>query len=150
MRHGEALPTFAHPERPLTRPGRSEVEATAGHLVERDVRIDEIRHSELLRARQTAEILGQVLGRRVPLVASAHLGPAADPGHMREDLDVDRRCCVVVGHTPMLDRLLVAMTESAPEATPPEFDTAMAVCLSRDEGPRWRLDWVFRPVAVSR
>jgi phosphohistidine phosphatase len=147
MRHGEALPTFAHPERPLTRHGRAEVAVAGRYIAERFPEVSEIRHSRLLRARQTAEIVAQELavsGPGRPPLCEAALDPAADPVAIAEDLALDPRPVVLVGHIPLLDRLVHHLAGEAVCQEPETFGTSMAMCLFRND-TTWRMEWVFAP-----
>ena len=62
VRHGEAVPEDADPKRPLSAKGRNEVEGTARELKDEGAKVDEIWHSEKLRAKQTAQIIARDLG----------------------------------------------------------------------------------------
>ena len=63
VRHGAAAAGPDDRARPLTPEGRREIEVTAGALAARGVEVAEIRHSGLVRARETAEILSGVTRR---------------------------------------------------------------------------------------
>ena len=61
VRHGEAFPESQDPRRPLTPAGRANVERLARLAAAEAIRASAIFHSGILRARQTAEILGAQL-----------------------------------------------------------------------------------------
>jgi phosphohistidine phosphatase len=152
MRHGEALPTFAHPERPLTRHGRAEAMESARWIAERVDGVAEVRHSSLLRSRQTAEIVAEELARagcRRPELREAALGPGADPDTIAGDLGLDPRPVVLVGHVPFLDRLVHDMAGTSVLERLGTFGTAMALCLVRRDSA-WELDWIFAPETIHR
>jgi phosphohistidine phosphatase SixA len=86
VRHGTAAPGPADRGRPLTPEGRAEIEATARALVGHGVQITEICHSDLVRARESAEILSRVLATAMvgeTEVGRVHFAPGTAVGLRR-------------------------------------------------------------------
>src|SRR5262249_26544771 len=129
--------------RSLTPAGRTEVLATARALVSRGVEVAEIRHSGLVRARETAEILGEALAPPQGIHAATGLAPEEDPAVAAAELELAAKPLMLVGHLPHLARLVAALAgEAALEGI--AFAPATAVGLERRlDG--WTLDWVVRP-----
>jgi phosphohistidine phosphatase len=119
MQHGEAWPEQANPERPLTDAGRATVERVARRAAGLGLRPDEIRHSGILRARQSAEILATQLGAAGRLREEPGLRPQDPVAPVAERLlgrATEEVAVALVGHLPFLERLasrLVAGDEAA-------------------------------------
>jgi len=101
VRHGDAVQAQVDPARPLSPKGRAEVEATARALLKEGAKIDEIWHSTKLRARQTAEIIGQILGVR-KILEKEGLKPNDDPAPIAEILKHIPKTILIAGHMPFL------------------------------------------------
>lgn len=89
--------------RPLTRTGRERFSVAASALVEAGVlHPDLIVTSPLVRAEQTAEILGKTLGGSVPILEDARLGPEFDLLALQAILaeHPDAASLAIVGHNP--------------------------------------------------
>lgn len=89
--------------RPLTRTGRQRFSIAASSLVDAGaMRPEVILTSPLVRAKQTATILGQALGDQVPIVEDARLGQGFDIEALKTILAEHRgaRSLAIVGHNP--------------------------------------------------
>lgn len=149
VRHGVAAPGSPDRSRRLTPAGRREVEAVARALRARGVAVAEIRHSGLVRALETAEILGRALAPRRGVLGMAGLAPEDDPGVARTGLELATEPLMLVGHLPHLERLAAALLGPA-RGRRPAFGPATAVGLVR-ERDEWRLDLVVTPdTALAR
>jgi phosphohistidine phosphatase len=144
VRHGEALPDGVDSARPLSQRGRAEVERVA-HLVARlQPGVAEIRHSGLLRARQTAEILGGRLAPARGVHAVEGLGPMDDPAGARGECDAATEPLLLVGHLPHLGRLVSHLLLGAPGRELIRFHPGTLVALARGDGG-WAVEWVLGP-----
>jgi phosphohistidine phosphatase len=143
VRHGTAAPGADDRARPLTPDGRREVEATAAALAARGIEIAEIHHSGLVRARETAEILGASLAPSRGVHATTGLLPEDDPAIAAAELELAAEPLVVVGHLPHLARLTAALLGAA-FTGPTQFSPAAAVALHRGPGG-WTLEGVIAP-----
>ena len=78
VRHGEAVSSGIHPQRPLSEQGRADVQKVAAFIKPLGISVEHIRHSGKLRAAQTAEILTESV--KVEKGCSEHeaLGPNDD------------------------------------------------------------------------
>jgi phosphohistidine phosphatase len=113
VRHGSAAPGPDDRARPLTPAGRGEVEGTARALKAHGVRVVEIRHSGLLRARETAEILGARLAPSRGIHAMTGLLPEDDPDVAAAELALETAPVMLVGHLPHLARLAAVLAGNA-------------------------------------
>jgi phosphohistidine phosphatase len=152
VRHGKAskdtsIPTDA--ERPLTKRGRSDVEAIARFMAGARIEVHQIRHSGLVRARETADILGQYLkppGGVIPVSGLHYADPVDGLAH---DLHLETQSVMLVGHNPFMERLVAAMLAINQERTPVGFGTSSTACLDYVEGA-WSVKWVLHRELFSQ
>jgi phosphohistidine phosphatase len=143
VRHGTAAGGPDDRARPLTPEGRAEVEATARALRAHGVQVAEVRHSGLVRARETAEILARALAPSHGVHATTGLAPEDDPEIARAELELATEPLMIVGHLPHVARLATALLGAA--ATDPiQFTPGTAVGLRRGPGG-WKLGRVLSP-----
>jgi phosphohistidine phosphatase len=143
VRHGAAAPGSDDRQRPLTPAGRAAVEATARALRARGVDVAEIRHSGLIRARETAEILSASLVPFQGVYATSGLAPEDDPAVAAAELELAAAPLMLVGHLPHLVRLAATLVGIA-AAERVEFAPATAVALRRHAG-----GWVLGQVIAA-
>ena len=104
VQHGQAKTGDEDPERPLTDEGLDTVGRVARDAVERlGVRVARVVHSGKARARQTAEVGGDLLDTEVE--HSDALAPNDDPAIWNARLDGEPDDLMLVGHLPHLARL---------------------------------------------
>jgi phosphohistidine phosphatase len=145
VRHGKAskdpsIPTDA--ERPLTKRGRADADAIARFLADASVQVHQIRHSGLVRARETAEIFGQHLnppGGVIP-VRGLHYDDPVD--ELAKELALETQPVMLVGHSPFMERLVAAMLTLNQGQVPVWFATSSTVCLDYIEGA-WSVKWAL-------
>ena len=101
VRHGDAVQAQVDPARPLSPKGRAEVEATARALLKEGAKVDEIWHSTKLRAKQTAEMIGQILGVKI-VYEKEGLKPNDPPAPIAELLKTTRKTILIAAHMPFL------------------------------------------------
>jgi phosphohistidine phosphatase SixA len=105
VRHGEAEPAADDELRELTPAGRGSVARLAEVCVAAGVRVDEIRHSPLVRARQTAEILAARLQPLHGLREVSGIGPSGDAELAAIELGLLDADVMVVTHMPFVAEL---------------------------------------------
>jgi phosphohistidine phosphatase len=143
VRHGRAAPGSDDRTRPLTAEGRAEVEATARALVARGVEVAEIHHSGLVRARDTAAILGQALAPPRGIRATTGLAPEDDPDLAAAELALATAPLMLVGHLPHLARLAASLVGGdLVERLPFEPGTAIGLRRGADG---WTVELVLGP-----
>jgi phosphohistidine phosphatase len=145
VRHGDADPnapdTGGGP--PLTESGIALVRRSANFAARLGVRVAEIRHSDRLRAIQTAQEFERALG--CPRKQVSGLGPDDDINPLRREAAGLQQNVMVVGHLPYLSRLagaLLAQDESMPVVV---FHPASLIRLDRRDDARWSLQLVMPP-----
>lgn len=106
VRHGKYHSSESG-DQPLSEEGRTETASVAHHLKKKNISIDEIRHSEKLRAKETAEIFGKVLG--VKCLKAKGLNPSDLPEHILQELTLSDQNLMLVSHLPFLEQFLSAL-----------------------------------------
>lgn len=144
VRHGEAVSRTIDPQRPLTCAGRQDVERLARCAMSRNVRPFAILHSGILRARQTAEVLAQILAPPAGVQAIAGLLPEDDPMVAKGELEAAEGSLMMVGHLPHLSRLVALLTHRDAQRESIELAPATMACCSFDGGT-WKTSWIINP-----
>jgi phosphohistidine phosphatase len=144
VRHGEATDPMVDPERPLTAAGRTSVERLAIWCAANDVAPAAVRHSGILRARQTAEILAARLSPAAGARVARGLSPDDDPGPWLDELVHETGSPMLVTHMPFVGELAALLTG---RRAPLGFATAEIAVLEREDG-KFRLVETWRPGAT--
>jgi phosphohistidine phosphatase len=120
LRHGIAVeagtPGFENDrERPLTAKGERRMQRSAKGMLALGLSYDLILSSPYLRARQTAEIVAQVLNTPEGVHLSDVLAPEGNPRQLIETVHSDGRDDILlVGHEPYLSRLISTLLTGGP------------------------------------
>jgi phosphohistidine phosphatase len=145
VRHGKASKAPQHrtdAERPLTERGRADVEALATFMSKADVEVHQIRHSGLVRAAQTAEILGQRLKPSGGVIAVRGLHYADPVDELARELRYETEPVMLVGHNPFMEELTAALLGINVGRTPVRFATSSTCCLDYASG-EWTVKWAL-------
>lgn len=144
VQHGEAKSEKEDPERPLTDRGWEEirrVSKAAKSLIQ--IHCSVVYHSGKLRARQTAEILGEIL--RFPIEEEEGLNPNDPIQPWVERISKENRDLMIVGHLPFLEKLASFLLCGEENAKLILFRYGALVCLEQVEGRKWAIAWILRP-----
>lgn len=144
VRHGDAKSELEDPAKPLTDQGREEVRRVARYVACIGVEVAEIRHSDRLRARQTAEILAEHLMPRLGIRETDGLAPGAEPNRIRAELENADESLMLVGHLPHLSRLISTLVLGNSEMEIIRPGTGTMICLVKIERA-FRLQWILTP-----
>jgi phosphohistidine phosphatase len=147
VQHGQATPKEINPNRPLNEEGRAAIQRAAELASRLGVEVAEVRHSDKLRAIQTAEVLGRAL--QAPCKQVEGLSPNDDVSSLTQELTTSTGNLMIVGHLPFLGRLasqLLCQVDSAPTV---EFQNAGIVRLDRREDGSWSLRWAIPPSVLA-
>lgn len=136
VRHGDA--EFAADDflRELSPRGRAEVARLAEQCAAAGVRPEEIRHSPLVRARQTAEILAARLRPALGVAEMSGTGPEGDTETAALDLGLASGDTLLVSHMPFVARLEGRLATGRAGAAGPAFATAELRAFERS-GELW-------------
>lgn len=140
VRHGEAFSGLQDPRRPLTPAGRANVERLARLAAAESIHASAIFHSGILRARQTAEILGAQLASEIQVQPVSGLMPEDDPAIAAAELQTAEDSIILVGHLPHLNRVAALLVNGDPDRGIVDFSPANMICCSRRDS-QWTLAW---------
>jgi len=142
VRHGEAFPETQDPRRPLTPTGRVNVEQLGCLAAAKGIRPSAIFHSGILRAKQTAEILGAQVAPDIQVQSITGLMPEDDPAIAAAELEMAQEAIMLVGHLPHMNRLAALLINRNLGREVVDFRPASMVCCSRGDS-RWTLAWML-------
>jgi phosphohistidine phosphatase len=115
IRHAHALDSPNDFARPLSPRGRAQVEGLARHCRAHDLlHPEEVWHSPLLRARETAQGLALALGWKVPFKETDLLEPESDPQTVAHRLTAVTHPLALVAHEPLLSSLGSLLVRGSP------------------------------------
>lgn len=138
MRHGQAADAQVDPQRGLTEAGRADVERMAQRLVDKGIQFSQAYHSDKLRAKQTAEIVTQIVSPQVVPQIHRGLKPNDDPSLIAAKLQVENENTLIASHLPFVPGLVAELTGKFPESN---IFPATVICLQRDKNS-WTVDWI--------
>ncbi len=146
--HALAKSKEEDPLRGITAHGRAETERMARYFSGLEPRIDQIWHSEKLRARKTAEIFAEVLSASDRLQEKAFLAPLdevflAEAALTKAALEGPAAALLIVGHMPHLSNLAARLLG----AEVIRFRNSGIVALEQTEQMEqvWQLIWMSTP-----
>jgi phosphohistidine phosphatase len=141
VQHGAALPKDVDEQRPLSKKGRNNLHKVASVLKKKEISITKICHSGKLRARETAEIFGAVLG----------ITDIAGVRGMNPNDDVRAFCntlteydVMYVGHLPHLQRVVSYLVVNSEDADVLRFSNGGIVCIE-NSGNHSEILWHLTP-----
>jgi phosphohistidine phosphatase len=159
MRHGIAVTRGStgfedDSRRPLTPEGKQKVREITAGLMKIEFDPDWIVTSPLVRAVETAEIIGECLGSKTPLDFSDTLRPGGSPEALISFLAKrpNRRRVLVVGHEPDLSQMAARLTGAGRNANF-AFKKAACCLLTFDEFPPkspGQLVWWLTPKVMRK
>lgn len=145
VRHGKASkdPQYrTDADRPLTERGIADVTALAKFMGKAGVEVNQIRHSGLVRAAQTADILGQRLKPPEGVIAVRGLHYADPVDELARELRYETEPVMLVGHNPFMEYLTAALLVINMGRTPVRFATSSTCCLDYSNG-EWTIKWAL-------
>ena len=146
IRHAAALDLDDDDLRPLSPQGRRQSVTLGRALAERgEFHPPQLWHSPLLRAVETAELLLEGLGRRIPLTQIQGIRPEDDPGMILPRLREATADLAIVGHNPYLGYLGGMLVD--PRGEPLLFQKACGYVLEPAGGQRWSIIGQLAPLS---
>jgi phosphohistidine phosphatase len=144
VRHGESLPSEINPEHPLSPEGFKGVEKITHLLAMRSFPLSRILYSQKLRAKQTAEILGEHIAPDVKLEEHANLNPNDPIEPISTLIEAENEDLMIVGHLPFLNKLVGKLLVGDENRVLVNFQGGTTVCLEGVNG-NWIIRWVVGP-----
>lgn len=148
VRHADALDAEYDEIRPLSPHGRAQIAALAKFLGRTSAFVpDEIWHSPLVRARDTAHLLVQHLRLKTPLTEIPDLRPEDDPAATVRRLKKANRPLAIVGHEPHLSALATLLVVGRSDL--PSFVVKKCSVLALEPaGNHWMVRWFVSPDVI--
>ncbi len=157
LRHGIAVPHgtpgIAEDDRPLTPKGETRCEQIGRGLAEFGLEVDRIVTSPLIRARRTAQIVAEELGKIDDLEIAPELGAENSAETIRDWLrERSEERLMIVGHNPSLSDLVGLLTLGETGKLPVELKKGGIAALSTTVPmrARYQLDWIATPGLLRR
>lgn len=144
MRHGEALSPQVDPERGLTDNGKLNIKKVAEHLKQKAVCFEQVLHSEKKRARETAEIMTDILAPGLKARSHQHISPNDDPEIILTEIYGWDKDTLIASHLPFVPNLITALTGKDTYLSAITFETGTVVCLEKN-GNDWLVSWSTAP-----
>lgn len=149
MRHGEALSPQIDPERGLTENGKLKISDVANHVKQKSVSFRKIFHSKKKRARETAQIMANILSPDITPQQHAHILPNDDPDLLLAEINLWNEDTLIASHLPYVPNLITELTGKDAYLTAITFETGTLVCLEKKEGDNWSISWSTCPSEIS-
>jgi phosphohistidine phosphatase len=151
VEHGD--PAYDRDEmRPLTPDGIHKFRLAARGIDALDAKPDRILSSPLVRARQTAEILRDVLARDLKIEITQHLVPGGNYGDLVAAVTaLGEGRVAVVGHEPHLSGFVSYLLAGSRGSAAVVFRKGAAALVSFPDAPapgRGTLEWLIQPGAL--
>jgi phosphohistidine phosphatase len=143
VQHGEAKSEKEDPERSLTDRGTAEIRAVAEAARRAGLKPAQIFHSGKRRAQQTADILAAALG--CPLEATVGLKPNDDIQPWVEQITMQNKDLMLVGHLPFMQKLAMRLVSGGEETPLVAFRYGAIICLGSTSGRLWVIHWILHP-----
>ena len=148
IQHAQAKSEQEDPRRGLTDEGKKTIQKTAAFFAKLGLELGEIRHSTKLRARETAQVIAEVLGKEALLRECEGLAPNDPLEPLVQELRFIAHPLVIVGHLPFLSKLASLMLCGSETAEPIAFNYAAMVCLAGNQG-KWQVEWIINPYLLE-
>ncbi len=145
VQHAKAMPKAEDAERPLSSEGHAEAERIVRFLRPLDLKIDQLWHSDKLRAEQTAAVYADALRVANGPVARMGLAPNDNVAPLRDELANATGDIMIVGHMPFVSRLTTLLLTGSESPPVVAFANAGVLSLGRTEDNRWQLAWIVTP-----
>ncbi|MBL9210131.1 MAG: histidine phosphatase family protein [Opitutaceae bacterium] len=145
VRHAHAVDLADDAARPLSARGREQVRQLGKFLRRTEAfQPEQIWHSPLVRARETATLLARSLRLDAPLVLTPGLAPEDDPRPVARRLRAAAGCIAIVGHEPHLSALASLLLRG--RAAPPAVVMRKCAALTLEgAGRHWLVRWHVSP-----
>jgi len=149
VQHAEAVSKEQDPDRPLSNKGRADVDDIAAYTGNHiSLQVDQILHSGKTRAKQTAEVLGQMLQPAGGVKEDPNLGGGDDPAIWANRLADTNQNIMLVGHMPHLRKLASLLLCGDQDTKIIDFQNSGIVQLVRNDHGEWLVGWIITPDIV--
>jgi len=151
VQHADAKLKEEDPSRPLSDKGWRDIRNVAKYAEKYlQIQVTRIFHSGKLRANQTAEVLAEHLHPAKGLSVGEGLEPLGDPKVWKNRLAEATEDIMLVGHLPHLGKLTSHLLTSDKNKQVVTFRNAGIVCLEREDGGYWTIQWMIDPEILPK
>lgn len=148
VRHGKYIPIDTNMTCPLSQEGEVEISHLARFFSEAGLKVSHIFHSSKTRARQSAEILANVINNGQCEFLEG-LEPSDPVIPMISTINTFSNDVMLVGHLPFMDILTNELLAIQDGLTLIDFQPGTTVCLL-NENDHWKISWVINPVLLTK
>lgn len=148
IQHGEAQSKQQHSDRPLSEQGKTDIEQLANALKGR-INVSRIMHSGKTRARQTAQIIHDIVAPQQLVEAIDGINPNDPVEPFIKRLLYSDEECLIVGHLPFLSKMAGSLVCENEDTALIEFTPGTLVTIESTDAGSWQLSWVVRPDLIS-
>ena len=150
MQHGEAVGEDIDVSRPLSEKGNADVLKTANFLKKAGIKINIIWYSTKLRAKQTAQIMADVISPEDGILEKPGLAPNDPAAIIKEEILAEKQeYLMVVSHLPFLNYLASLFLFRSRASCPLVFRQGGVVCLEPEEHDSCSICWMIIPDLIG-
>lgn len=142
VQHGEAKSEAEDPERHLKEVGKEETRRVASILSRMSLKPSIIIHSGKARAKETAEILAEVLKPEKGIIEGDNLAPLDDPSIWAKRLESEEGV-MIVGHLPHLSKLTSLLLVGNQDVEIVKFRYSSCLVIARED--KFRISLFITP-----
>ncbi|MBT3261676.1 phosphohistidine phosphatase SixA [bacterium] len=142
VRHGNALNAL---NRPLSSRGIAEAKLIAKFIKPLHLQVHSIWHSDKARSIQTTEIMALSLKSLQEKIQKNNLAPNNDIETIKNDIDLETKDLMIVGHLPYLSTLASSLLFNKELPTLIPFKELSILCLNHAGKDQWELEWMVEP-----
>lgn len=149
IQHAEAKSKEEDPQRPLSETGKKNIREVSTHLAKMNIMIQEIWHSEKLRAKETAKIVAETLHFSEKFIECPGLTPNDAVMKIKQKLQGATKDTAIVSHLPFLGKLASLLLCGREETNIITFKMGGVLCLHTDDLQNWSVEWMLVPNIVN-
>jgi phosphohistidine phosphatase len=142
VQHAKAASREVDPDRPLTADGQRDMQKITEFIKPISLTVHDLWHSGKTRARQTAELLAEVVTVQNEMFAHEGLAPNDDVQAIKDGIVSAGRDLMIVSHLPFMAKLASLLLTGSESSGTVTFRQGCIVCLSSENGNRWQIDWM--------
>jgi phosphohistidine phosphatase len=144
--HAESKSKEEDPGRGLTDHGFTNIRKIARFAKKISLTVDNIYHSDKLRAKQTANELAKNIKTITGVNQRDNLAPMEDISSTREEIQMSNKNLMIVGHLPFLNKLTSVLLCGNENQKVVSFQYGCIVKLVRNnETKAWSIKWMITP-----
>ena len=145
IQHAKAASKEKDPERGLTSEGLGDIQKIATFIEPMNISVDMLWHSGKTRARQSAEVVAEVVRIKGELASRHGLSPNDDVNPLKNAIIATGQDIMIVGHLPFLSKLASLLLTGCESNGTVAFKQGGIVCLECTDENNWQVDWMITP-----